>query len=276
MTGASKRWPIPIRALARTTGLAAVLVVAATADENRLDAQQPQPQQPQPLARPPIVVTTNPADRPSPPQPHQTQGVEYFLGSWRFSWTGRESAITAGPRAGKVVFSRMGESNFLEMKADGTIEGGGPYKESGVAAWSPAGNTFVLQEKLANGMDMLSVGDWSSPIAIRFDAQPIKSGAQTLRLRRTYNIVSAGAFNVIEELSIDGKPTSVSATGTSRKNSRSASHLRSLPGRDLPPPRCKIPPEDFGHETLMVCRRPHSRPVRGQRIRHSRRRADRS
>jgi len=206
MTRGSKHWPIATREMARTTGLAAVLVVAAAAGASRLDAQQPQPQQPQPLARPPTVVTTNPADRPSPPQPHQTQGVEYFLGSWRFSWTGRESAITAGPRAGKAVFSRVGDSNFLDMKADGTIEGGGPYKESGVAAWSPAGKTFVLQEKLANGMEMLSVGDWSSPIAIRFDAQPIKSGAQTLRLRRTYNIVSAGAFNVIEELSIDGKP----------------------------------------------------------------------
>lgn len=206
MTGASKHWPIAIQKMVRMTGIAAVVVVAATAGASRLHAQQQPPPQPQQPARPPTVVTTNPADRPSPPQPHQTQGVDYFLGSWRVSWTGRESAITAGPRAGKVVFSRIGDSNFLDMKADGTIEGGGPYKESGIAAWSPAGKTLVLQEKLANGMEMLSVGDWSSPIAIRFDAQPIKSGAQTLRLRRTYNIVSAGAFNVIEELSIDGKP----------------------------------------------------------------------
>lgn len=206
MTGASKHWPIAIQKMVRMTSIAAVVVVAATAGASRLHAQQQPPPQPQQPARPPTVVTTNPADRPSPPQPHQTQGVDYFLGSWRVSWTGRESAITAGPRAGKVVFSRIGDSNFLDMKADGTIEGGGPYKESGIAAWSPAGKTLVLQEKLANGMEMLSVGDWSSPIAIRFDAQPIKSGAQTLRLRRTYNIVSAGAFNVIEELSIDGKP----------------------------------------------------------------------
>jgi hypothetical protein len=180
-------------------------------------AQSAPPAQPQPLTRPPQVVTTNPSDRPSPSQPHQTQGVEYFIGTWNVTWNGRESPLTAGPRAGKVTFTRLGDSNFLEVRGEGTIDGAGPYKESGVAGWSPAGKVLTIQEKLASGIDVLSVGDWSSAIAIRFEGQPVKVGGQTLRLRRIFNIVSPAAFAVIEEVSTDGGPFSRLGTGDFRK-----------------------------------------------------------
>ena len=55
-------------------------------------------------------------------------------------------------------------------------------------------------------MDVVSLGDWSSPISIRFESEPIRVDNQTLKLRRTYGIVSASSFTVAEELSIDGKP----------------------------------------------------------------------
>src|SRR5436190_129223 len=58
--------------------------------------------------------------RGSPPQPQQKQGVEYFAGSWSFTWTGRESPVTAGPRKGTTVFTPAGSS--LDIRTEGTVE----------------------------------------------------------------------------------------------------------------------------------------------------------
>ena len=46
--------------------------------------------------------------RTPPPQPQQTQSPAYFVGTWRFSWTGRESPITPGPRSGIATFALNG------------------------------------------------------------------------------------------------------------------------------------------------------------------------
>ena len=81
--------------------------------------------------------------RPVPPQPQQKQGLEYFVGTWDFTWTGRESPITAGPRAGSVSFARRGTSNTLDIRAEGKLEdGGAAYKESGSAEWNDADKTL--------------------------------------------------------------------------------------------------------------------------------------
>ena len=59
--------------------------------------------------------------RGSPPQPQQKQGVEYFAGAWSFTWTGRESPITAGPRKGTTVFTAGGQPRS-RSRHEGTIE----------------------------------------------------------------------------------------------------------------------------------------------------------
>lgn len=205
----------PVRAIVLIT----LACLSGAADFVRVaQAQSAPPPQPQPLTRPPQVVTTNPSDRPSPSQPHQTQGVEYFVGTWNVTWNGRESPLTAGPRAGTVTFTRVGDSNSLEIRGEGKVDGAGPYNESGTAEWNPAGKVLTLQEKLASGVDVRSVGDWSSPIAIRFEGEPVQVGGQTLRLRRTFNIVSPAAFAVIEEVSVDGGPFGRLGTGDFRKS----------------------------------------------------------
>jgi len=142
--------------------------------------------------------------RPSPPQPVQKQGVEYFDGTWNFTWTGRESAFTPGPRTGSVTFSRLGDTPFLEFRTRGTADGVGAYEESGVLGWQDKGKVVALHERLWSHVEMLSVGDWSSPISIRFESAPVRVKEQTMRLRRTYGIVSAGSFTVSEEISVDG------------------------------------------------------------------------
>ena len=160
--------------------------------------------------------------RPSPPQPQQQQGVEYFGGSWRFTWTGRESPITAGPRSGTVSFTRIGDSNFLEVRAEGSSDGGGVYKESGVIGWYPDKKILAYNERLAAGVEILSLGDWSSPIAIHFDASPVRVEGKTLRLRRTYSIVSAQSFLVTEDLSMDGGPFVRLGSGDFKKSGSSS------------------------------------------------------
>ena len=172
-------------------------------------------------AQQPKITTTNPPDRPSPAQPQQSQGLDYFLGSWSFSWTGRESPITAGPRSGTVTFTRIADSDFMEMRAAGIVEGGATFRESGVLGWNEAKKVLAVHETLLNGADLLSLGDWSSPIAIRFDAAPVRAQGKLVRLRRTYSVISAAVFSVVEELSIDDGSFVRLGTGTFKK-SRSA------------------------------------------------------
>jgi hypothetical protein len=144
--------------------------------------------------------------RVSPPQPRQTQGLEYFEGTWTFTWSGRESPVSPGPRSGVVTFTRGAAGGPLTIATSGTSEAGGAYKESGSMAWDVDKKTLTVKEKLAGGLELTSTGDWSSPISIRFESAQAKAGGQTIRLRRTYGIVSSHSFTVAEELSTDGGP----------------------------------------------------------------------
>ena len=154
--------------------------------------------------------------RPSPPQPQQQQGLDYFAGSWSFAWTGRESALTAGPRSGNVAFTKNAAGDRLEMKADGTIEGGGTFQEAGSLTWDASGKMLTLRERLA-GVEVQGPGNWSSPIAIHFLSAPVRVKNQSLQLRRTYSIISGVSFIVTEEMSTDGGPFVRLGTGDFKK-----------------------------------------------------------
>jgi hypothetical protein len=154
------------------------------------------------------TVATGPGrGRPTPPQPQQKQGVEYFVGAWDFTWTGRESPISTGPRVGTMSFTRPGAGATLEIRTEGKSEDTGTaFKESASAEWNDAQKTLTLKERLATGAELAGVGNWSSPLSIRYESQPARIGAQTVRVRRTYSILSAQSFTVAEEISIDGGP----------------------------------------------------------------------
>jgi hypothetical protein len=145
-----------------------------------------------------------PGRRSSPPQPQQQPGLEYFAGSWTFTWTGRESALTAGPRTGTSTFTPIGTTNFLTIATTGKTDSGTGFEESGVLGWNDARKVVAIHEHLGNGSEMLSLGDWSSPLSIRFDSSPVQVKGQTIRLRRVYSILSASSFEVTEEISVDG------------------------------------------------------------------------
>jgi hypothetical protein len=154
----------------------------------------------QPGGQPPLRGRRGP-----PQQPQQRQSAEYFVGSWHFEWTGRESAVSVGPRTGTVTFTRK-DDNALDMRTEGQTDAGATYKESGTAEWNDAQKTLTFRERLSNGVELLSPGNWSSPLSIRSESQPVRAGSQTIRVRRTYMIISAQSFTLAEELSIDGGP----------------------------------------------------------------------
>jgi hypothetical protein len=157
--------------------------------------------------------------RGTPPQPQQKQGVEYFAGTWSFTWTGRESPVTAGPRKGTTVFTSAPGSNVLEIRTDGTVEDtNAAFKETGTAEWDAARQTLTFKETLANGTTLSGIGDWSSPLAVRYESQPAKAGSQMVRIRRTYSILSAQSFAIAEEISIDGGPFQRLGNGVFQKN----------------------------------------------------------
>jgi hypothetical protein len=167
-----------------------------------------------PAARQQTGTNTTPAQppaggilgRPSPPQPTQKQSLDYFVGAWQFKWTGRESPLTPGPRTGTVVFQRLGSTPFVEMQTQGQVDGGAAYEETGTLGWHADRKIMAMHERLAGGIGVLSVGDWSSPIALRFDSAPVRVAGQTIRLKRTFTILSATSFSVSEELAIDDGP----------------------------------------------------------------------
>jgi hypothetical protein len=144
--------------------------------------------------------------RPSPPQPLQKQGPEYFIGTWTFTWTGRESPVTPGPRTGTMTFASRAGASTLDVQTTGQVEGMGAFKESGTWEWLASQKTMVMKERLSGGAEASCAGNWSSPISIRCETEPIRLPNQTLRLRRTYGIVSATSFTVSEELSLNGQP----------------------------------------------------------------------
>jgi hypothetical protein len=154
-------------------------------------------------AAPPQEPSGRGRGRVTPPQPQQKQGVEYFEGKWTFTWTGRESALTSGPRSGVVTFTRQG-SDRLAIAAEGAVDDTNQaFKESGSAEWNAAAKTLTITETLANGTTLAGVGNWSSPLSIRYESEPVRVGPDTIRVRRTYSILSAQSFSVAEEMAVN-------------------------------------------------------------------------
>jgi len=153
------------------------------------------PQQPQPP----------PTPRREVPQPQQKQSLNYFVGQWTFKWVGRESPLGAAPREGTATFTVRPDGKTIDLRVEGKADEK-PFKESAVIVWDEATKMMTVSEKLANGVQVQSKGDWRSPISIRFTIDPIKVKGQTVLLKRIISIVAAHSFTVTEELSEDGGP----------------------------------------------------------------------
>jgi hypothetical protein len=143
--------------------------------------------------------------RTSVEQPQQKQSIDYFVGQWSFKYIGRESALWPAPREGVVTFTKRADGKSVEGVTEGKSDGN-IFKETSVISFDEPGKMLAFTEKLANGVVLKSKADWTSPISIRFDIEPVKVKGQTLQLRRTITVVAAHTFTVTEELSENGGP----------------------------------------------------------------------
>ena len=144
--------------------------------------------------------------RKSPEQPQQAQGPKYLAGSWNFTWVGRESPLTQGPRSGSVTFTPSADGRTITSRTQGKVDDtGAAYTEDATIGWEEATKRLTFKERLA-AVEVQGTGDWSSPLAIAYESQAVTVGGESLRLRRTYSILSARSFSVAEEISVNGGP----------------------------------------------------------------------
>jgi hypothetical protein len=139
-------------------------------------------------------------------QPQVEQRIDYFSGRWTFDYLGAEyPPLSTGTRSGTVTFTKVGASNFVAGKLDGDVAGKA-YSESLSIGLDPDTNMIVFQERHANGTELVSVGNWRSPIGISFVTSPVAAGGRSYQLRRFLHVTSPIAFEMTEEFSIDGGP----------------------------------------------------------------------
>jgi hypothetical protein len=149
---------------------------------------------------------TGAQQRPTVPQPQQKQSAHYFEGKWAFNWLARESPLgPSGPVEGTVTYTLAPDQKTLTCQSEAKSEAGALHGSARIT-FDETSKVLTFDERLANGIQIKSVGDWSSPISIRFKIEPIRAGGHTLNLRRTISIISAFSYKVTEELSTDGGP----------------------------------------------------------------------
>jgi hypothetical protein len=139
-------------------------------------------------------------------QPHVEQRIDYFAGRWKYEYLGAEyPPLSAGARSGTMTFTRLGAANFVTGRLDGELLGK-PYQEQVSIALDPDTNMLAFVEKRPDGVELVSVASWRSPIAITFQTSPVQANGKTYQLRRLLSVLSATAFDVTEEFSVDGGP----------------------------------------------------------------------
>ena len=139
-------------------------------------------------------------------QPHVDQRIDYFVGRWAFDYVGADyPPLSGGSHSGQATFTRRGTSNFVDGRVEGDLAGK-PYREQISIGLDPATNAMAFVERRGNGVELVSVASWRSPIAITFETSPVAAGGKTYQLRRLLSVRSATAFDVTEEFSIDGGP----------------------------------------------------------------------
>jgi hypothetical protein len=142
--------------------------------------------------------------RESPPQHQVERTIGYFAGTWRFEYTGGEfPPLSAGSRSGTITFLRIGTSNFVAGRLDGELAGK-PYRETQTIGFDPDTFALAVVERRPDNSELVSVGQWRSPLAILFQTAPVQAGGKTYQLKRVVSVTSEVAFEVTEEFSVDG------------------------------------------------------------------------
>jgi len=138
-------------------------------------------------------------------QPTVEQRAAYFAGKWTFEYVGAEvPPLSTGSRSGTATFTAdTAGGNFVTGQAE--IDAAGrQYQETVKIGFDPDTNMLVYAERRSDGFQLVSLGNWRSPIGISFVTSPIKADGKTYQLRRFISVRSDAAFDVTEEFSVDG------------------------------------------------------------------------
>jgi hypothetical protein len=150
------------------------------------------------------------------PQPHQKQGLDYFIGQWKYTWVGRDSELGRNdPSEGSITFTRTAPDRISGVNDSGAPSG--LFWGVTAVGFDEGTKHLTFEEHRGKGLDMKTVGDWTTPISIRFDIPPLKADGHTVNLRRTISVISGYSFTVTEELSVDGGPFERLGQGTFAK-----------------------------------------------------------
>src|SRR5262245_2472946 len=136
-------------------------------------------------------------------QPHVEQRAEYFVGRWTFEYLGAEyPPLSTGTRTGTATFTSDG-GHFVTGRIDNDA-GGRMYQDSLKIGLDPDTNMLVFVEHRSDGFELASLGNWRSPIAITFLTSPVRADGKSYQLRRVISMTSNTAFEITEEMSVDG------------------------------------------------------------------------
>jgi hypothetical protein len=136
-------------------------------------------------------------------QPRVEQRADYFVGRWTFDYVGAEyPPLSTGTRTGNAVFTSDG-ANFVTGRIDNDA-GTRKYQDTVKIGLDPDTNMLVYVERRSDGFELASLGNWRSPIAIPFLTSPVRVDGKTYQLRRVISVTSNTAFEVTEEISVDG------------------------------------------------------------------------
>jgi hypothetical protein len=136
-------------------------------------------------------------------QPHVDQRADYFVGRWTFEYLGAEyPPLSAGTRTGTATFTSDG-GNFVTGRVDNDA-GGRKFQDTVRIGLDPDTHMLVFVERRSDGFELASLGNWRSPIAITFLTTPVRADGKTYQLRRVMSVTSNTAFEITEEISVDG------------------------------------------------------------------------
>ena len=114
-------------------------------------------------------------------QPHVEQRVDYFVGRWKFEYLGAEyPPLSAGGRSGTMTFTRTGASNFVDRAARRRAARQAVPGSRLSIELDPETNMLAVVEKRPDGVELVSVASWRSPIAITFQTSPVQAERQDL------------------------------------------------------------------------------------------------
>jgi len=134
---------------------------------------------------------------------HVEQRAEYFVGRWTFEYLGAEyPPLSTGTRTGTATFTSDG-GHFVTGRIDNDA-GGRTYQDTLKIGLDPDTNMLVFVERRSDGFELASLGNWRSPIAITFLTSPVRAEGKTFQLRRVLSVTSNTAFEITEEISVDG------------------------------------------------------------------------